>query len=880
MELSVSTLDVPSKINGRITISNAEILQCHTFTKCVVCIVVPPDYSIGDLCSPPESYQIQSCIGLGNIIRNTADPDPQAYSGVSAIGPNPTREASLASGSTQAGASNPDEGHIQAGDFQDGRISPTLTWPTKLPDDTAPVSRTNQHPIAPTKKKERPTARPSCKGEAVPKHTQQAPLAPEQDVDMPDVSSKNLLGQGLETDLGASSSKDPIESYSSAKPNNDDMEVDSDGDNPGNSLPMQSGNVHKESERKSTTETIAAIASPQKPRPGLRRPLSPRTLPKPAAKNGNTHRPPGITILQHSAILAKGREKNEQAGGIVLDPRNCSKAGKQLDKLSHPATRAKGVSNPKVSAFFQKAVETPIQSHPHELDELERGTREEIVIDVEQDNLEKMLVEENIMKQSIREANMKWHANEEEEFRLPAGSYALDFLKSMNGTLCYLIVAFRMLAKAPWTIRMVCVHIRQAAIYAISQGWFVNTLISHGIHFSRAELALAAGTFLGDLTPNLPDDTEQPLFLLIQELPHICAELFSVGSAVCKYCGGSKNVPIPTFATELSWTSPSWKSLRHCLEHDCTPFPWITNPGDRSWHESNCSRDDIDIVDVKIGPWAYVSFRGDDVDAFPHFSTIAETLKDISLSHHGLTVKATAMVCSNVQESKARHFWLLEIEKNKPVGLYDSLHGLMPVTLETAKKLKVTGFLLVKSQTHCPVLKSKELELVAGKPIRKERRSVPIAVRSRSAWLRTTQQHGVGSSTKVKKTSTKRTVTESVSLGRFFDNTKLQSRARPKPKAKGFASTQDRDAAIFSPGAHYEDRTRVAAVPEYDSSVVGDDTWSRNFQLLALRPHLINQYSSKLSAVLTYLPLLILTRLCPEAMRPLQGSWGGCPLRS
>ena len=30
------------KINGRITISNAEILQCHTFTKCVVCIVVPP----------------------------------------------------------------------------------------------------------------------------------------------------------------------------------------------------------------------------------------------------------------------------------------------------------------------------------------------------------------------------------------------------------------------------------------------------------------------------------------------------------------------------------------------------------------------------------------------------------------------------------------------------------------------------------------------------------------------------------------------------------------------------------------------------------------------------------------------------------------------
>ena len=42
------------KINGRVAISNAEILQCHTFTKCTVCVVVPPGYAIGDLCSPPE----------------------------------------------------------------------------------------------------------------------------------------------------------------------------------------------------------------------------------------------------------------------------------------------------------------------------------------------------------------------------------------------------------------------------------------------------------------------------------------------------------------------------------------------------------------------------------------------------------------------------------------------------------------------------------------------------------------------------------------------------------------------------------------------------------------------------------------------------------
>ena len=122
------------------------------------------------------------------------------------------------------------------------------------------------------------------------------------------------------------------------------------------------------------------------------------------------------------------------------------------------------------------------------------------------------------MKQSIHE--VKWHSKDEEEFRELAGRYALDFLKSMNDTLCCLMVAFRVLAKAPWTARIVCVH-------AVSKGF--NTLA----YFSRAELALAAGTFLGDLKPNLPDDPDQPLFLLIHELPHICADLFSTSRAVC-----------------------------------------------------------------------------------------------------------------------------------------------------------------------------------------------------------------------------------------------------------------------------------------------------------------------------------------------------------
>ena len=283
----------------------------------------------------------------------------------------------------------------------------------------------------------------------------------------------------------------------------------------------------------------------------------------------------------------------------------------------------------------------------------------------------------------------------------------------MNGTLCYLMVAFRMLAKAPWTARMVCVHVRQAALYAISKDWFFHTLTSHGIQFSRAELALAAGTFLGDLTPNLPDDPDQPLFLIIHELPHICADLFSTGKAVCKCGGQTKSMPVPTFASAISWSTPEWRSLKHCLEQDCTPFPWILNPKDISWHGKNCERQDVDVIDVQIGPWAYVSLRGESINDFPTYSTVTEILQDTSLSSQGLMIRA--MVCCNLLETGARHFWLLEIDNGKPVGLFDSLQGLMPVTLEATRKLRITGFLLAKTQTCCPVLKSKELELVAGK---------------------------------------------------------------------------------------------------------------------------------------------------------------------
>ena len=283
---------------------------------------------------------MQSCIGLGDIIRDSIGIDSQAYSGLSAIDTNPTREASIVSSNGQIGAPDPVAEPIQqAVESSSERVSPTLPWSAKPLDNAAPTTRSNQHPIAPTKKKERPSVKPSCKKEAVSRHTQPASRSHEQDVEMTDAPDDNLIKQGLKPGPESCSSKDPIESYGSAKPNNDDMEVDSDGANPNNLQQRQADRVQRTSDNKPSKDAIAAIASPQKPRHDLGRPTSPKELPSNSvANNNNARRPPGITILQHSAILAKGREKK-------LESRHCPKTGKRQSKTGHPVTKSRGAPN-------------------------------------------------------------------------------------------------------------------------------------------------------------------------------------------------------------------------------------------------------------------------------------------------------------------------------------------------------------------------------------------------------------------------------------------------------------------------------------------------------------------------------------------------------
>ena len=124
---------------------------------------------------------------------------------------------------------------------------------------------------------------------------------------------------------------------------------------------------------------------------------------------------------------------------------------------------------------------------------------------------------------------------------------ASTFLRFMNSTLCFLTVSFRMLSKAPWKSKMLTVHIRQAALAAIGNGWFVWSDKQHKIPFSRAELALAAVSFRGCIQPRMPDDPAQVIFPMIDLLPTSigCEEMFSQGNCVCPYCGNQRVFAVP-----------------------------------------------------------------------------------------------------------------------------------------------------------------------------------------------------------------------------------------------------------------------------------------------------------------------------------------------
>ena len=267
-----------------------------------------------------------------------------------------------------------------------------------------------------------------------------------------------------------------------------------------------------------------------------------------------------------------GRHKSSPPKDMVRKP---SKGGKDSSILSdfflpkggktpvakYPLRRA-GIPNSTVAVKEPHDVATCVKSRSTDVPMVDL---ESIINEEDKRIHELILAKENRIQaeavQLVRDAGEKWLSQVPDQKRNDIEKFAVQFLLAMDSTLCFFTVSLRMIALAPWKDSMVSIDVRQAAVVAISKGWFVKSDPFNAYPFTRAELALAAGSYLGKITPTLADDASVALRAIVELLPIACDEFFAQVSLACPFCQ----------AKAVTWKSDNWVDLKTTLE-EATPF--------------------------------------------------------------------------------------------------------------------------------------------------------------------------------------------------------------------------------------------------------------------------------------------------------------------
>lgn len=85
-----------------------------------------------------------------------------------------------------------------------------------------------------------------------------------------------------------------------------------------------------------------------------------------------------------------------------------------------------------------------------------------------------------------------------------------------------------MIALAPWKDSMVAIDVRQAAV------------------------VLAAGSYLGKITPTIADDATVALRAIVELLPIACDEFFTEVQLTCPFCPAKATGVAPIFSTSVT----------------------------------------------------------------------------------------------------------------------------------------------------------------------------------------------------------------------------------------------------------------------------------------------------------------------------------------
>ena len=441
--------------------------------------------------------------------------------------------------------------------------------------------------------------------------------------------------------------------------------------------------------------------------------------------NLNGTLPPGKPVVPETSLL-----KNPSAGTSCPGLRaNCTLPRRTMTKEERKTLRSRS-SGLLVEAFRNTQKEqSPGNDAPLQTGFFQgNGGQSRLHIDLTGNNDDPIEDEvDHDLQQQVNDAIEKWYPDLDKRTKREDIVLASTFLRYMNSTLCFLTVPFRMLSQAPWKSTMLTTHVRQAALAAIGNGWFVWAGKQYKLPFTRAELALAAVSYRGCLEPRMPDDPAQSIFAMVDCLPIDigCEEMFSQGNCFCPFCGNQRVFAVPTFATAVTWKSPEWINTYQALRN-AEAFPWRTSD---AWHQPDCTRDEVTVRVSKFGPWALLLFRTSDLSLYPSLQDMAIPVTDTSLTDNGLTVQG--LLCTDLGGDHGRHYWFVEPARNGATYVYDSLKGLQQLTVELSRTLQVVGLLLMSANSDTPTVTNTKLCQAAGKVPLHQKRDKPIRVAAR-----------------------------------------------------------------------------------------------------------------------------------------------------
>ena len=150
--------------------------------------------------------------------------------------------------------------------------------------------------------------------------------------------------------------------------------------------------------------------------------------------------------------------------------------------------RRAGIPNSAVTVNEPQDVATHVKSRSADVPMIDL----ESIINEEDKRAHELILAKEIRIQAeavqlVRDASEKWLSQVPDQKRNDIEQLAIQFLLAMDSTLCFFTVSLRMIALAPWKDSMVAIDVRQAAVVAISKGWFVKSEPFNAYPFSRAE---------------------------------------------------------------------------------------------------------------------------------------------------------------------------------------------------------------------------------------------------------------------------------------------------------------------------------------------------------------------------------------------------------